>query len=508
MKRKHLIIAAITGLCLIPMLFLAAGHSADQEIQEIETLAPLNPEFEAAMAEMIRGTYSCAPSDGFSKGYFPPSVDIQAINAGQALTMEPLALPTSYDWRTHSGVTSVKNQGNCGGCWSFANIGAIESRYKIVTSGHPTLDLSEENMNSGHLPWLWKRCAGGNTQVALSYLTNVVKKTSLQQFQKGILTEVQDPYKATPTSIGTHKAALCADATRPLPKYRITGARWISNSASEMKSAIYANGPIVTAYYAESPGGSHWYSKNTVYHWPGFPASNSTNHEVLIVGWDDNKPWPSGGKKGAWIVKNSWGNFNSLGGYFYITYGSAKVGDDGMYYTGIRTAPTRENLYMEDKPGWIDSIGIGSRTGYGLTVFKPVNAKEKLAAVEFFNPFTNMPYTIKVWGKVSGSASISVSTLKATKTGKCKEPGYYVIPLSTPIPLTKGARYGVEVKFTAPANYGWPIPVARTYPNLIGAFAGTGNASSYRRYADTGVFTRSVIDGIVQVPNVRARTSY
>ena len=507
MKRKHLIVAVLAGLCLMPMLFLALGNSADQEIQEILKVAPLNPEFEAAMAEMIQGTYSCAPSDGFSKGYFPPPVDIQAINADQELTMEPLALPTKWDWRTRSGVTSVKDQGACGSCWAFGNIGAIESRHKIVTSGHPTLDLSEENMNSGHLPWLWKRCAGGNTFVALSYLTNVVKKTSLQQFQKGILTESQDPYKATPTSEGTHNAALCADATRPLPKYRITGARWISNAASIMKNAIYSNGPITTAYYAESPGGSHWYSSNTVYHWPGY--SGSTNHQVLIVGWDDNKPWPSGSGKGAWIVKNSWGKFNSLGGYFYITYGSAKVGSDGLYYTGIRTAPTRENFYMEDKPGWIYNIGNGSsRTGYGLTVFKPVNANEKLRAVEFYNPFTNMPYTIKVWGTVSGSTSISVSTLKATKTGKCKEPGYYIIPLSTPISLTKGARYGVEIKFTGPANNGWPIPCAGTYPKLIKAFAGTGNASSYARVGNTGAFSRVVISGITFVPDVRARTSY
>lgn len=502
--KKHLVRAAFAGLCLVPALLLTGGGGGDQNLL---SKAPMNPDFLLAMQERALGASTCISPDGFSKGHLPPPVDINALNADQPLMMEPLALPAKWDWRTRSGVTPVKNQGACGSCWTFGNVGSIESRHKIVTAGHPTLDLSEENMNSGHLPWIWERCAGGNTFTALSYLTNVVKKTSLQQFQKGLLTEAQDRYKATPTSEGTHNPALCADKTRPYPKYRITGARWVTNAASAMKSAIYSNGPIVTAYYAESPGDSHWYSSNTLYHYPGY--TGNTNHEVLIVGWDDTKAWPSGGGKGAWIVKNSWGKFNSLGGYFYLTYGSAKVGSDGIYYTGIRKAPLRENFYMEDKPGWIYNVGNGSSsTGYALTVFKPVNAGEKLAAVEFYNPWNNMPYTIKVWGTVSGTSSINVSTLKATKTGKCKESGYYIVNF-TPIALKKGARYGVEVKFTGSGSYAnWPVPCAATVNNLIADFAGTGNATTYGRLAASGAFSRWTIGGEPYVPDVRARTTY
>jgi hypothetical protein len=35
-------------------------------------------------------------------------------------------LPAAVDWRNHSAVTNVSNQGSCGACYAFAAVGAIE----------------------------------------------------------------------------------------------------------------------------------------------------------------------------------------------------------------------------------------------------------------------------------------------------------------------------------------------------------------------------------------------
>jgi C1A family cysteine protease len=478
-------------------------------------LAPVNPAFEMYVSDILKGKEVAVTPEGYGLGHMPPPVDLEALNPEMMLATEapPLGLPTAYDWRTspgYSAVTSVKNQASCGSCWAFGNIGAIESNYKKNIAGHPTLDLSEDNMidirDSGvnkycHWPWIWTRCGGGNTWTATSYLTGLVKKSATLQFAKGVLTEANDTYNSTAGYLNPK-----CTATRPNPIRRIDGTRWVSSDTTSLKNAVYTKGPVVTAYYAESPGGAHWYSSNTIYHYPGY--AGSTNHEVLIVGWDDNKAHPTGGGKGAWLIKNSWGSFNSMGGFFWLTYGSAKVGSDAMYYTSTRPFNAKEQLYMEDLPGYLYNWGWGTATAYGLTVFVPLNTGEKLTHVEFYQPWASKAVTIKVWGTVtSTSSSATVSTLKASKTYTCQEPGYYTVALTTPIALTKGKKYAVEIKFTGAAGATNPIPVAGPYSGVVGSFAGQGNATGYVRSGATGAFSRPISGGVAYPPDVRARTA-
>ncbi|OTF76585.1 hypothetical protein BLA29_014957, partial [Euroglyphus maynei] len=46
-------------------------------------------------------------------------------------------LPESYDWRNVNGinyVSPIRNQGDCGSCYSFASMAMLESRIRIQTN--------------------------------------------------------------------------------------------------------------------------------------------------------------------------------------------------------------------------------------------------------------------------------------------------------------------------------------------------------------------------------------
>lgn len=87
---------------------------------------------------------------------------------------------SEWDWRNRHGknwMTSVKSQGNCGSCWAFAAIGALECYVNLYYNQLLNIDLSEQHLVSCYDS---DGCGGGNSGVALSHIkrTGVVDETS------------------------------------------------------------------------------------------------------------------------------------------------------------------------------------------------------------------------------------------------------------------------------------------------------------------------------------------
>jgi cathepsin L len=69
--------------------------------------------------------------------------------------LQNLDVPDQIDWRQKGAVTPIKNQGQCGSCYTFGAIGAIEGQWfrktnkLIAFSEEEVLDCGDDQCGGG-----------------------------------------------------------------------------------------------------------------------------------------------------------------------------------------------------------------------------------------------------------------------------------------------------------------------------------------------------------------------
>jgi len=190
---------------------------------------------------------------------------------------------TSVDWRTSNAVTPIKNQGNCGSCWSFGASGGMEGAWAIANSN--LVSLSEQQL----IDCSGEGCDGGLPQDAFTYVIKV----------KGITTETSYPYAAED---GTCKSPL------PSPAVTISGFKNIANSDAMMQDQL-TRGPLTVSIEADKIA-FQFYSSGV---FNNANCGTNLDHCVLLVGYDTSTTAVN-----YWILKNSWGTSWGIKGYMYI----------------------------------------------------------------------------------------------------------------------------------------------------------------------------------------------
>jgi cathepsin H len=251
-------------------------------MKEAQRQNELNPLAEFGVTQF--SDWSAEEMDHFLNGKVP--------DTSKYIVNEPIPAPLAnpIDWRNTAGVvTSVKNQGQCGTCWSFAAIGATEGAWAL--SGHikvPPVSLSEQELLD---------CASTVGDAGPYGINFIVQNNGINSF---------DGYPYSGNCGGA-----CNASARAVKVATVKSVKCLNNGGPESDILSWLEKAPMAISLAAGALGSYRSGVLTNC------GDRDLDHSVTLVGYGVE----SGNSTQYWILKNSWGASWGENGYFRLQYG-------------------------------------------------------------------------------------------------------------------------------------------------------------------------------------------
>lgn len=472
-----------------------------------------------------------------------------------------------------SWVPEVQNQSNLGTCWAFATTTALNSN--LIKNGllptsteAPPMAVSQWHLiayngaaqNTFGDDENYNGFVGGDVWMTTSYYTRGQGAWAIPGATTGtdyISTMGGGPVLVSSSTfnIFPQHAVNNGDNLAPHlppvsqePGFTVTGAYYFdqphsgrndAEQVSAVKAALQQYGALSTYMYAggykenDHDVSVFHYDETLGYEYSYDPGSDSADHVVTIIGWDDNViiPQGSGSTTGAWIVQNSWGSWGGTlerhDGTFYAAYNDPFIGKQGVTAFTATTSGIYSPTVLQNEVGptyasgnWgtgnadipsgmgiidasrsdtalsiLTSDSDGLLLALGLTSLDAQADESKLVSISIYDGVTIVDGDA-VFGNLLGSDSFTFL-----------ENGYTLFDLDNPISLTLGQQIVIVVDYNgSPVPYVWQAeslnneaaPIGLTYFldgtdwSDFGAFTASGDNDDY-----TGIFT---LKGLMAVP--------
>lgn len=363
------------------------------------------------------------------------------------------AMPARYDSRNVDGrnlVPGIRDQNPYGTCWSFSSLACLEINLIKKGLADQDIDLSEYHLaffsnysapdplgnDGGAKSYYDADRAGG-----ISYLNkggNQIMAANALMNWKGAVDEGLVTREMAEAGLNAEDSRLAYGNNI---YYLDNWYRLPATDQSAMKSAIMQYGSVSINYFSDD----EYYNFQTAAEY--CPKSIGTNHAVTVIGWDDSfrrqnfRVEPE--RDGAWLVRNSWGDWYGDGGYFWLSYEDKSIYEEAYVFEGKRTGNC-DNNYQYDHATSLAYIGL-SRVANVYTAKGNGNKLEELKEVGISLFSAGVSYSIQIYTNLTNLSDPASGepAMGTPLTGTTGYAGYYIIPLKESILLEPEDTFSV-----------------------------------------------------------------